>query len=333
MKGIRRRGKKWLVDVTVQGKRRTATCDSYDQAVARRYELLSGAQQAHSGQRAWTLGEAYRRTKDREWKGTRSESKAVANAKQAVDFFGWDTRLDSITTDSVDQYVEHMEGLGSSNATINRKLAALSKMFTVAHRRGGVGIKPHFPRKREAQGRIRFLTQEEERALLRTMEHFGKEEHRDACIVLIDTGLRCGELWRLTAGDVTLSTDMLHVWETKADLPRSVPMTARVKGIIRPKVHGASRGDRLFPYDNWWMRSAWERVRSHLGHAEDPQFVPHMLRHTCASRLVQRGVALKVVQEWLGHKTISQTMRYAHLAPATLSDAAKVLETDQKEAV
>ncbi len=40
--------------------------------------------------------------------------------------------------------------------------------------------------------------------------------------------------------------------------------------------------------------------------------------HTCASRLVQRGVPLKVVQEWMGHKAINMTMRYAHLAPANL---------------
>ena len=42
--------------------------------------------------------------------------------------------------------------------------------------------------------------------------------------------------------------------------------------------------------------------------------------HTCVSRLVQRGVGLKVVQQWMGHKSIQITLRYAHLAPSNLAD-------------
>ena len=54
--------------------------------------------------------------------------------------------------------------------------------------------------------------------------------------------------------------------------------------------------------------------------------MPHALRHTCASRLIQRGVGVALVQSVLGHKTLSMTMRYAHLAPTNLTDAMKVLE-------
>jgi len=65
----------------------------------------------------------------------------------------------------------------------------------------------------------------------------------------------------------------------------------------------------------------------------DEQFIPHCLRHTCASRLVQRGVPIMVVQEWLGHKTIQMTMRYAHLCPTNLEAAVKVLEPTVTQAV
>ena len=57
--------------------------------------------------------------------------------------------------------------------------------------------------------------------------------------------------------------------------------------------------------------------------------MPDTLRHTCASRLVQAGVGLPVVKEWLGHKTNSLTMRYAHLAPKNLLDMVHVLERDK----
>ena len=42
--------------------------------------------------------------------------------------------------------------------------------------------------------------------------------------------------------------------------------------------------------------------------------LPHVLRHTFASHAVMRGVPLKLVSDWMGHSTITMTMRYAHLA-------------------
>lgn len=331
-KGIRKRGDKWMVDVTVAGKRRTATCDSYEKAIARRETLKNEA--TYGQGKAWTIGEALKRTHERVWKGTRSEEAAVRNAQMAVDHFGAGQLLDEIDTPMIDGFVEALEEEGKSNATINRKLAALSKLFTVAAQRGGARGKPYFPRKRESQGRIRYLTDDEEAALLSTFSKFGKTEHLDAVVVLLDTGMRCGELWRLRKRDIDHRSKLLHIWETKGDLPRSIPMTRRVEEVIKRRMMALEPGDKLFPYDNWWMRTGWGRVRDHLGYTDDPQFVPHMLRHTCASRLVQRGASLKVVQDWLGHKTISITMRYAHLAPQQLQQAANLLEGNtQNEAV
>ena len=59
---------------------------------------------------------------------------------------------------------------------------------------------------------------------------------------------------------------------------------------------------------------------------DDSHFVPHICRHTFASRLVQRGVGITVVQQLCGHKTLEITLRYAHLAPSNLDEAIKKLE-------
>ena len=53
----------------------------------------------------------------------------------------------------------------------------------------------------------------------------------------------------------------------------------------------------------------------------------HDLRHSFASQLASRGVPLRQVQEWLGHSTITMTMRYAHLAPGGGADLIRALDS------
>jgi len=55
-------------------------------------------------------------------------------------------------------------------------------------------------------------------------------------------------------------------------------------------------------------------------------FRPHDLRHTCAAWMVQDGVPIRTVAEYLRHSDIRVTMRYAHLSPANVRAAADVLQ-------
>jgi len=269
--------------------------------------------------RVWTLHEAIEQCERAVWKGTRGERTAVHNAEQAAQFFG-DAPLDEITTDRIDQFIDSLKEAGNTGGTVNRKLAALSKVLSHAHRRSHVSAMPHFEHQTESAGRVRYLTPEEEDQAVATLTAQGRLDHAEVLVVLVDTGLRPSELWRLEERDINYVNNTLTVWQPKNSHPRSIPMTRRVVSIM------ARRKDLVFPYANDWFSYGWDCMKRQLNLMHDKGFVPYALRHTCASRLIQRGVPIMVVKEWMGHKTIEITVRYAHLSPANLLEAVKVLE-------
>jgi integrase len=329
MKGIRMRGDRYFVDVSYAGKRLTATCATMEEAVKAQADLRLALMHAPLNvPTSYTLGEAFDACFDKCWKGGRSEHTMAKYRVQITGHFGREVPLAELDKPMIDAWIESLERIGNSNGTINRKIAALSKVYSHAIRNGKLAptARPLMDRKEETGGRIRYVTDEEEKAILALAHQWGKADLADVVTVLVDTGMRCGELWRLTARDTDLKTGMISIWENKGDLPRSIPMTKRVRSIIERRADQGRGSYRLFPFDNTWMGHQWNRVRTHMGLGQDHQFVPHCLRHTCASRLVQRGVELLVVQKWLGHRTLSMTMRYAHLSPKNLEAAARALE-------
>ncbi len=325
---IRLRGTRWQVDVAYKGLRRQEQAADEVAANRREGEILLELKDEIAGKESkrWALGHAVDKTMALVWKGSASEQSAVKNATLMMAYFGKNTQIKEIDTDWVDRWVGSLEKLGNSGGTINRKLACLSKVLSVAIERGALEKKPRLDRKTEAEGRIRWISIEEEKTILGLLAQWEKHDHKDFMVLLLDTGCRPGEGYRLTSRDIDLTTGLVSFWETKNGKPRSIPMTLRVREILQRRSENSVRP---FPFNDGWMRNQWDRVKAKLGFTEDTQFVPYCLRHTCASRLVQRGVPLAVIQKWMGHKTIQITLRYAHLAPADLLAGARALEQTQ----
>jgi len=328
---------KFIIDVSVKGERFTKTFASLEEAVVTRKRLVSGEvtpkelrgeTDSPSPEGVWTLKQAYDCAHRVVWAGMASAVTNEFNGKAALKFFGETRKLSTISLVDIDAYVEHLFAKGDKGSTVNRKLSCLSVILKTAHDRGGFGKHPlpKLPKRaKETEGRIRFLSDTEEEVLLNILTSTGYEAQAEAVKVLLYTGFRCGELWKLEKRDVDLKNRVLTLWETKNGKARSVPLVDCIFDIIQRRMNEGDSVKVFSEGSNAWLRNAWERAREMMGYADDAQFVPHILRHTCATRLSQRGVPMKVVQGWLGHKSISTTARYAHFNQADLQLAAKSL--------
>ncbi|QDP45929.1 MAG: putative integrase [Prokaryotic dsDNA virus sp.] len=164
------------------------------------------------------------------WAGSKSEDTALLNSGAVVKAIGPRTMIEDIDKVSIDLAVAEWKRLGNSNGTINRKLSALSKMLTVAEELGVIDRKPSIKKSKENQGRIRWYTDEEQLRIMRMFNHLGYPEYGGIVRVLLDTGMRCGELFSLEWEDI--QDNLIVLSDTKNSSPRSIPMTEEVSRII-----------------------------------------------------------------------------------------------------
>jgi site-specific recombinase XerD len=336
---IRPRSDGFQVDITVNGHRYrkggfTTHLEAEQHERDARTKLERGEKLEVDGvSTPTTLKHLYDQTYTHVWRGSKAERTSVLNAEACLAALGETTLITQVTTSLIDSMVSKFQLAGNSGGTVNRKLAALSKMLTFAVQRGWLKSRPHLQRRREAEHRIRWFTQEEETRMLGWFTLTSRTEMHDLVTLLIDTGLRVSEALRLSAKDVV--DGWVRVWESKGGTPRSVPMTARVKAMFlrrggRPFNGGTVTHDQRGTnstglMDYWSANYQWDAMREALW-PKDKQVVMHALRHTFCSRLAQAGVPIQTIQQLAGHKTISVTLRYAHLCPTTLQSAINVLQ-------
>ena len=281
-----------------------------------------------------TVGELRDRVLYGLWKGTRAEKTVTINSQSVVDFFGKDTELEAelFSPERIDQFIHHFQANGNKKGTINLKLSALNRMLTYAKERGWLNVNTKIRGLSQDRGRIRFLTHQEEVELYELTDSLKRPDHSDLWLFLIDTGARVGEALKLEWKDVRFVSDQhnhneVTFWHTKNGEFRTVPMTSRVATIMAGR--RADGKQKPFEMTQCNVNYVWQCVKTNnTAWANDSEFVPHALRHTCASRLVQRGVPLYTVMHFLGHKDLHMTTRYAHLTSANFGDAVAALENN-----
>ena len=224
--------------------------------------------------------------------------------------------------------------------TVQRKLSALRSFFRYlqAEAKHDPGADPtaHIDAPKKDRNLPRTLSLQEVELLLAAPETdslSGKQE-RTILELLYACGLRISELIALGPGAVDWEQQCLRV-HGKGDKERLVPFGGSAALWLRtqidevlPKLDPGYGVDRLFvaggpgsprPYTR---QTLWQRVRWLARRAGIRQAVsPHMLRHSCASHLLQGGMNLRLVQTLLGHADISTTQLYTHVEERRLVEA------------
>ena len=169
--------------------------------------------------------------------------------------------------------------------------------------------------KREYNGRIRFLSSEEEIKLVIVLRE-NWPQHIPAFLVALHTGMRASEQFDLKWADVSFEQRSTALSKTKTGKSRHIPLNAIAFQAFQ-EVKAAKRDPRdVFHYEGRSPVHDYRRwFDAALKLAGIDNYSWHCNRHTFASRLVMAGVDIRTVAELMGHSTIQMTMRYAHLAP------------------
>ncbi len=273
----------------------------------------------------------------------RSANTLAAYRRDLAQYVEWldGTALARVRTADLERYVAHLRDSGKAPASIARAMVVVRGLHRFlaeegdAERDPGADVaSPRVPR-----GLPKALTEDEVATLLGAVAGWEPRARRDRAIleVLYGTGLRISELVGLSLGDLDLDEGLVRAFG-KGGKERVVPLMGMALRSMGEWLSPSGRGS-MVP-DRWARRGdaeavflnarggrltrqgAWGIIRGHgdrVGLGD--RLTPHVLRHSCATHLLDHGADIRVVQELLGHASISTTQVYTLVSQARLREA------------
>ena len=241
----------------------------------------------------------------------------------------------------VRSYIASRTKAGRAPGTINKEIGLMSAALNWAKRELEWDVSNPFQgrRQREPAGRNRWLTRDEAAALLKAAREGVRAPHLVDFIRLgLNTGMRLGEILGAEWSRVDLGASLVYLGaeDQKNGKPGSVPLNQEARGAILSR----ARFRATHCPDSPWLfcdrtgariASVNKGFKLAVERAGLPNVHPHDLRRTFSSWLVQSGVDIRRVSELMRHADIRVNARaYAHLAPADLADAVRVLDRPPK---
>jgi len=273
---------------------------------------------------------------DYEVNGRPSIKRLSFSISQLRNIFGDYNAMD-ITHDRILSYIKLRKDAGAENATINRELAALKRMFNLGKRALKVGQPPYIPMLKEDNVRKGFFEYPEYQAFLDHLPTYLQPVMETAYI----TG------WRIKSEILTrlkIHLDMSEGWlrldtgETKNGEGRQFPLIPELRRVMEDQLARTRELERntgriipwLFHRDGQPIkdfRYVWDKAKEL---AAVPDRIPHDFRRTAVRNLERAGVPRSVAMKLVGHKTESMYRRYAIVEESDMKEAAEKLAALQK---
>ena len=243
-----------------------------------------------------------------------SSYKVIASKqKELLAILGSSLDIKKITDDKIKKYLQELINRSNSPATINAKMAYLSKVLNYAKRTNLIEYVPYIPTQKIQATKDKFITPEEYEKMVSYALASNQQELYWTIIIGYNTGMRISNILALCPEDV--ENNYIRIYRNKTNKPYSVPMNETLKEIMKDFT-GFTMNYRQIQY-------RFDCMIKELN--LDKRITIHTLRHTTCSKLVEQGVPLPVVQALMNHKRISTTMRYNHLKNEQLELAVSML--------
>jgi tyrosine recombinase XerC len=241
-----------------------------------------------------------------------------------------EVQIDRIDHRTIRSYLGHLLELGLSKKSIARKLAAIRSFFSFLVRLDILKINPaRSVTTPKLEKRLpSFLDESSVAKMMDLPDLTTATGLRDRAILelLYSTGMRLAELVHLNVGEIDFSSETVKI-HGKGGKQRIVPLGRKAREALeaylkqrgrlftekttvddRKSVFLAIHGQRIYPKAvHLLVSGAIRRV------SEVEQKSPHVLRHTFATHLLDRGADLRAVKELLGHESLSTTQIYTHV--------------------
>ena len=238
--------------------------------------------------------------------------------------------IGDVTESDLTDYITHLKASGRAASSVKRSLVAVRGLhrFLATEHEGLVDPSARVEMPKVPRGLPKALSEGEVGRLLESLVGDAPVDRRDRVIleVLYGTGLRISELVGLSLADVDLDAGLLRAFG-KGGKERIVPLGSHATRAIVAWLGAGGRP--AFEPDRWARRGdaealllntrggrlsrqgAWlvvHRAGERVG--LDGRLSPHVLRHSCATHMIDHGADIRTVQELLGHASISTTQVY-----------------------
>lgn len=260
-----------------------------------------------------------------EYSRTNKKSTGNDNAytEAFIKFFKSGTYLEDIAPSLIEDFKNWLLKKKLSKSTVNRYLQALSKLFNVCIDNGLLLVNPMKKVKllKPDNHSIRFLEKSEEKIFNKFLPkfYFKNIEDKSGSLLKIivkfalKTGARKEEILSLKWSNIDFNKNTIELLHTKSGKKRIIPLAKSLNKILQ---NLKKKTISEYVFVNPATGKRYVDIKKSFNHAVKlsglKKFRFHDLRHTFATRLIEKGVDIVVVKELLGHASINTTMIYVH---------------------